>query len=905
MLLFGICTNPFRGPEAKEMTFDTIDETFMWNSYMMTELIKFRSRLPLDERRQLDKNGFLTTAIRGFTGTSGFRLGTRSAHLTVISRQSWKRAGTRFNARGVDDEGNVANFVETETILCIDNGKCMGYTQVRGSVPAFWEQDANLISAKINLTRSLEATQPAFNRHFDSLIQRFGSVQIVNLLADKSGEIDLSMRYREHVKASPSLSNIGLTEFDFHSEVSNGGYALASKIVPKLQDPMLEFGFYSYDSRTGKDQTEQVGVFRTNCLDCLDRTNMIQQLLSREALLMFLEYEGIPPGQEIWNKHNFLWADNGDQLSQIYAGTNALKTSFTRSGKMNLAGALADVTKSVGRMYINNFVDKGRQNTIDLLLGRAGDQLKVVLHDPINDYVTAELNKRQQEFASSRHIKIFGGTLNLNGVLSEQDLSAWLFPSEKDAFEPADLYLIGFQEIVELTAQQILNADLSRKEFWEKQVLKCLNKFGNYVLLRSSQLVGTALMLFAKKEEVINVTKVEGALKKTGLGGMAGNKGGVAVSFNFCDTSFCFITAHLAAGTNNVIERHNDYKTLSSGLRFSRGKKIKDHDTVIWLGDFNYRVDLPNDQVRKLIQAGDFGKIFEHDQLNLQMVKGETFPYYNEAQVTFPPTYKFDNGTDNYDTSEKARTPSWTDRILSRGLNIKQESYGSALLRFSDHRPVYASFRAKVVIVDREAKEKLSLQLYDQRRAEVGDTNDLVNLIDLNENMLSHGLPPPSSDQKKWWISGEQSAKVNLLAPEKNMVINPDRPSNPFTPQSNASDDFVPPLPPRPETATPPATNSKGKIAPAVPRKPVGLNTHRTSSAELSPKSPTGSVSSRESIPSTVNSKGATPPPPPPPRGSRTSSLSSKTSKASKSSSLLDDAPTDVNSSWTPLQPNN
>ena len=55
-------------------------------------------------------------------------------------------------------------------------------------------------------------------------------------------------------------------------------------------------------------------------------------------------------------------------LSKIYAGTGALKTSFTRHGKMSIAGAIADARKSATRMYINNFADKGRQNTIDMLL---------------------------------------------------------------------------------------------------------------------------------------------------------------------------------------------------------------------------------------------------------------------------------------------------------------------------------------------------------------------------------------------------------------------------------------------------------------------------------------------------------------------------------------------------------
>lgn len=109
---------------------------------------------------------------------------------------------------------------------------------------------------------------------------------------------------------------------------------------------------------------------------------------------------------DFWMRHSSLWADNGDALSRTYAGTGALKSSFTRHGKMSLAGAIADARKSATRLYINNFADKGRQNTIDILLGRIYGQAPVVLFDPINDYVTSELNKRSGEFSSSEVINM-------------------------------------------------------------------------------------------------------------------------------------------------------------------------------------------------------------------------------------------------------------------------------------------------------------------------------------------------------------------------------------------------------------------------------------------------------------------------------------------------------------------
>lgn len=104
------------------------------------------------------------------------------------------------------------------------------------------------------------------------------------------------------------------------------------------------------------------------------------------------------------------------------------------------------------------------------------------------------------------------------------------------------------------------------------------------------------------------------------------------------------------------------------------------------------------------------------------MVAGLTFPYYSEARITFLPTYKYDIGTDVYDTSEKARIPAWCDRILRKGDNIRQINYDCAPLKFSDHRPVYATFQCLISKVDEKRKEQLAHELYRRRKDVVGDT---------------------------------------------------------------------------------------------------------------------------------------------------------------------------------------
>ncbi|KAI9728976.1 MAG: inositol polyphosphate 5-phosphatase [Chrysothrix sp. TS-e1954] len=854
-----------RSEDASTFDFDTFDKAYLWNSYMIKPLIDFRSRLSSFEREALDSTRLLTSAIRGFASTITVPASSSPARsaktglpstLTLISRLSCKRAGTRFNARGIDDDGNVANFVETETVFWSPSGTCLSYVQIRGSIPLFWEQAPGLLPGqqKITLTRSAQATQPAFDKHFEELMVKYGNAHIVNLLSnEKQSEIELSSRYRNHVghsslnsrqdeTASSDHGQLQETDYDFHAETRGpGGYQAAIMIRQYIQDSVDSFGYCLTETsgNTAEKVAEldeafrstiilqQQGVFRTNCLDCLDRTNLIQTIISHLAFEAFCGQRGEKLSPDVLARHGSLWADNGDALSRIYAGTGALKSSFTRHGKMSFAGALADARKTATRMYINNFADKGRQTTMDMLLGRLMGQAPVYLFDPINDFVTSELSRRSLEFTSSRDVKLWVGSFNLNGRSNgiNSDLSPWLFPS---SLPPAqlnpDIVAVGFQEIVELSPQQIMATDPSRRQAWEKAVKRTLNaaararSLEEYVLLRGGQLVGASLSIFVKVSLLPHIKNVEGSLKKTGMSGAAGNKGAVAIRIDLDATSICFVTAHLAAGFSNYEERNRDYWTISQGLRFPRHGAIEDHDAVIWLGDFNYRIGLSHEKAKNLAANRDYERLYENDQLNLQMVAGLTFPHFSEYRLLFPPTYKYDLNTDNYDSSEKARIPAWTDRILSKSKGnqtLRQLSYSAAQsLRFSDHRPVYATFTASVRVINEAIRDRLSKELYAQRLAAIGrartnsrsnaDTliDDLYStssrssspsLQDRGDDLLSLAnesgkgpLPPASSERSKWWLDGGMPARSALQPPLTNggasMVPNPQRPANPFGP---------------------------------------------------------------------------------------------------------------------------
>lgn len=959
-----------RPAEARSIAIDSLDAGFLWNTYMIQPLVDLRSRLSDREKAALDESRLLTSAIRGFASTVTVPASSSPARstvygfpstMTLISRLSCRRAGTRFNARGIDDDGNVANFVETETIFCTDR-IYFSYVQCRGSIPIFWEQSSGL-RQEVQITRSVEATQPAFDRHFGALSDTYGDVFAVNLLSmTKENEVQLTQRYRYHVEhssinAQTTDEHLKHINYDFHAETRDSGYEAASGIKRWISDSAIAFEYYLSEEvrdvieKDGRKQSimgqneiiKQAGVFRTNCLDCLDRTNVMQTIISKMALeIFFTQREDRHPTSDFWARHGTLWADCGDALSKIYAGTGALKSSFTRSGKMSMAGFLADARKSAQRLYINNFEDKGRQNTIDMLLGRLIGQMPVHLYDPVNDWVTAELTRRSAEYTTQQSITIFVGTFNLNGKTAgiDEDLSVWLCPKKVDEkLRLPEIVAVAFQEIVELDVQQIMSTDPHRRQAWEDAVRKTLNsnarKYGSedYILLRGGQLVGASLSVFVKASVLPYIKNVEGAVKKTGMSGMAGNKGAVAIRMDYSDTSICLVTAHLAAGFANYEERNQDYRTISTGLHFQRNRSIEDHDTIIWFGDFNYRIGISNERARSLIDQNNLSMLYENDQLNIQMVHGKTFPYYSEKAPNFLPTYKYNLGTDDYDTSEKSRIPAWCDRILTRGDNLRQLHYDAAPLRFSDHRPVWGLFQCQINVVDQARKDEISSELYTKRRAVVGDHTASKGAESDDESLYGYdsvepGLPPASSDRRKWWLDNGMPARSTAKPPGNGSVPNPSRPSNPFTPTSepdwvkvdkpsapvsraasvasSASTRSVATArargdtPPRKTLAPPP---SREEAAPALPSRPATSNDEDSDRARvylkqtlrkpapLKPDKPNLLRSeSSQSTASATSSRIAPPPPEPRRSGASGASAMNGAVPSRKSDGVVDDA---------------
>ncbi|NWH38404.1 SYNJ1 protein, partial [Chloropsis hardwickii] len=721
----------------------------------------------------------------------------KQAKACLISRLSCERAGTRFNVRGTNDDGHVANFVETEQVIYLDDS-VSSFIQIRGSVPLFWEQPGLQVgSHRVRMSRGFEANAPAFDRHFQTLKNLYGKQIIVNLLGAKEGEHMLSKAFQSHLKASEHSADIKMVNFDYHQMVKGGkAEKLHSVLKPQVQK-FLECGFFYFDGNEVK--RSQSGTVRTNCLDCLDRTNSVQAFFGLEMLTKQLEVLGLAEKPQLVTRFQevfrSMWSVNGDSVSKIYAGTGALE------GKAK-AGKLKDGARSVTRTIQNNFFDSSKQEAIDVLL--LGNTLNSDLADKARALLTTSslrgINVFSNVFAASvkvlksmcenfykyakpKKIRVCIGTWNVNGgkqfrsiAFRNQTLTDWLLDAPKLAgiheFQgrisqsPARnlLSLVYFQPGV-----FNLTASTTNQKLWAAELQKTISRDYKYVLLASEQLVGVCLFVFIRPQHAPFIRDVAVDTVKTGMGGATGNKGAVAIRMLFHTSSLCFVCSHFAAGQSQVKERNEDFVEISRKLGFPMGRMLFSHDYIFWCGDFNYRIDLPNEEVKDLIRQQNWDPLIAGDQLINQKNSGQIFRGFLEGKINFAPTYKYDLFSDDYDTSEKCRTPAWTDRILWRRrkwpfdrsaedldlLNASFHSdsnvpytwnpgtllhYGRAELKTSDHRPVVALIDIDIFEIEAEERQKVYKEVIAMQGPPDGTVMVSIRSSSAEENYFDDNL---------------------------------------------------------------------------------------------------------------------------------------------------------------------
>ena len=293
-----------------------------------------------------------------------------------------------------------------------------------------------------------------------------------------------------------------------------------------------------------------------------------------------------------------------------------------------------------------------------------------------------------------------------------------------------DVIAIGLQE-VEMTgralAQGVAGLETKRGQDWRKHMDSILEQEG-YVCAGGHQLVGLFCAVYVHRAHEKYMQDVHVKFIGCGLGGFAGNKGGIVVRLKLYETELNFVNTHLAAHMGHVSRRNKDFESIADALlpelvavppsrRVLSGEPLtmKATSPLIWFGDLNYRIPLEFEEVVGEIDEGKLDTIIAADQLVQEQAAQRAFVGFTESDIAFAPTYKFRMGAQHV-TAEKPhgdydrrikkksaakgggtkppRVPAYTDRILWCGPGIRPllpEPMAGHSLSYTSHPKITAS----------------------------------------------------------------------------------------------------------------------------------------------------------------------------------------------------------------------
>lgn len=323
-----------------------------------------------------------------------------------------------------------------------------------------------------------------------------------------------------------------------------------------------------------------------------------------------------------------------------------------------------------------------------------------------------------------------------------------------DQHQP-DFYVIGLQEVN--TQPQNVVIGLFRDDPWTNRFKEVL-KDRDYVAVKTEHLQGMLLILFAKRKHLLHIRDIETEYTRTGFGGFWGNKGAISIRLNIYGCGVTFVNSHLAAHDHQLSERIEDYNQILKFHHYHVGRyrQIFDHDYVFWFGDLNFRLENRKtpEEVRREIEHDRLKELLVDDQLILVRNLGKAFYQLEERLPSFPPTFKFEHGTSEYDMKRK---PAWTDRILYRvktdayknvALSIEQLSYKSHPgYNISDHKPVTSDFVIKV---------------FDDPSEKAIEFSYIPKWLIGEENIIEYTMPSDYEEQSGDWIGVYKSGFNSL-----------------------------------------------------------------------------------------------------------------------------------------------
>ncbi|CAD7686772.1 unnamed protein product [Nyctereutes procyonoides] len=323
-----------------------------------------------------------------------------------------------------------------------------------------------------------------------------------------------------------------------------------------------------------------------------------------------------------------------------------------------------------------------------------------------------QMKNKHSEQPEPDMITIFIGTWNMGNAPPPKKITSWFLSKgqgktrdDSADYIPHDIYVIGTQE-----------DPLGEKEWLEilKHSLQEITSM-TFKTIAIHTLWNIRIVVLAKPEHENRISHICTDNVKTGIANTLGNKGAVGVSFMFNGTSLGFVNSHLTSGSEKKLRRNQNYMSILRFLALGDKKLSPFNIThrfthLFWLGDLNYRVELPTWEAETIVQKikqQQYADLLSHDQLLMERKEQKVFLHFEEEEITFAPTYRFERLTrDKYAytkqkaTGMKYNLPSWCDRVLWKSyplVHVVCQSYGSTSdIMTSDHSPVFATFEAGV-----------------------------------------------------------------------------------------------------------------------------------------------------------------------------------------------------------------
>ncbi|KAF1821726.1 Polyphosphoinositide phosphatase, factor-induced gene 4 [Dissoconium aciculare CBS 342.82] len=376
---------------------------FVWNNHLLKPAVQALKH-PYD---------WCQPIIHGFLDQASLDIFGRTVYVTIIGRRSRFFAGARFLKRGINDLGYVANDVETEQIVAekvttsfhapglglYANPTYTSYLHHRGSIPLYWSQDSSGVTPKPAIDVHLnDPYYVAAAQHFDNLFERYGGpVYALNLVKQKekvpreSKLLDEYKKCLDYLNSSlPGGKKIIYEAYDMSRAAKTRSSNVISGLETIARAILDRTGFFHNGD---EDAQLQNGIARTNCIDCLDRTNAAQFVIGKHAFALQLRALGVITSEEIAydtdaiNLFTGMFHDHGDNIAMQYAGSHLVNTMATYRKLSHWQSSSRDMVESFKRYYHNSFLDSQRQEAYNLFLGNyVWAQGQPMLWDLSTDY---------------------------------------------------------------------------------------------------------------------------------------------------------------------------------------------------------------------------------------------------------------------------------------------------------------------------------------------------------------------------------------------------------------------------------------------------------------------------------------------------------------------------------------